>query len=160
MKNEDTNAWKKLSADHEQNKLDAQIINDTRARKIDRIAAANATIARTLLARENFGKQAALTMNLEGLRLALENAEFMKSTPEEIKAAQLAYDTAAAEALVLGESMLNSFGRGGTKENQTGASMLDAEQLAIKILSGYGLGEDGEALIDEKNVKSVTTTGN
>ena len=153
MKNEDTNAWKKLSADHEKNKLDAKIIADQNTDKNQRIAAANATVARTLVARETFAAQAALTMNLEGLRLAIESAEFSQLSPEEIQAAQLAYDTAAAKALVLGESMMNSFGRGGTAANPTGSSLLDAEQRAIQVLAEL---QD----ISEEDVKSVTTTGN
>ena len=153
MKNEDTNAWKKLSADHEKNKLDAKIIADQNTDKNQRIAAANATVARTLVARETFAAQAALTMNLEGLRLAIETAEFSQLSPEEIQAAQLAYDTAAAKALVLGESMMNSFGRGGTAANPTGSSLLDAEQRAIQVLAEL---QD----ISEDDVKSVTTTGN
>ena len=153
MKNEDTNAWKKLSADHEKNKLDAKIIADQNTDKNQRIAAANATVARTLVARETFAAQAALTMNLEGLRLAIESAEFSQLSPEEIQAAQLAYDTAAAKALVLGESMMNSFGRGGTAANPTGSSLLDAEQRAIQVLAEL---QD----ISEDDVKSVTTTGN
>tara|TARA_R110000822_G_scaffold299745_1_gene422776 strand:- start:549 stop:2048 length:1500 start_codon:yes stop_codon:yes gene_type:complete len=159
MKNDDLNSWKEITAAQAQNELDAKILNDANTSKNARIGAANDTILRTLKAREYFAAEAALTMNLEGKRLALENAEFSGLSPTDIEAAQIAYDDAAAEALVLGESMMNGFGRGGTAENPTGSSLLDAEQLAIKILAGYGLNEDGST-ISTDDVEGVTTTGN
>ena len=159
MKNDDLNSWKEITAAQAQNELDAKILNDANTSKNARIGAANDTILRTLKAREYFAAEAALTMNLEGKRLTLENAEFSGLSPADIEAAQIAYDAAAAEALVLGESMMNGFGRGGTAENPTGSSLLDAEQLAIKILAGYGFNEDGST-IDPDDVEGVTTTGN
>ena len=159
MKNDDLNSWKEITAAQTQNELDAKILNDANTSKNARIGAANDTILRTLKAREYFAAEAALTMNLEGKRLTLENAEFSGLSPADIEAAQIAYDAAAAEALVLGESMMNGFGRGGTAENPTGSSLLDAEQLAIKILAGYGFNEDGST-IDPDDVEGVTTTGN
>jgi len=159
MKNDDLNSWKEITAVQTQNELDAKILNDANTSKNARIGAANDTILRTLKAREYFAAEAALTMNLEGKRLTLENAEFSGLSPADIEAAQIAYDAAAAEALVLGESMMNGFGRGGTAENPTGSSLLDAEQLAIKILAGYGFNEDGST-IDPDDVEGVTTTGN
>ena len=153
MKNEDANSYRQQTIALDEIKQIQKTMNDDTVNKNNRIVAANSTIARTLIAREYFAEEAKKQVNLGGLALQLENAELSGLEGEELKAVQDAYNLAAAEALVLAESMMNMFGRGGTPDNPTGVSLLDVEQQAIQVLAEL-------QQLTEDDVQSVKTTGN
>ena len=161
MRDDNTQAYRLATVELDRAKLNQKIIDDANTTKQQRIAAANDTLTITLTARENFMIQAEKQVNLEGLKFAVDMAEEGK----EKEAAVLAFNTAAAQALVLSEALMDRFGRGLGEATEafpegepTGASLLDVEQRANQILAEL-LGVPPKNLTED-DVGSVTTTGN